>query len=189
MGQKSAFTLTELMVVIAIIAILSVAAVPAYQSYMARAKIAKVLDYAFNLRDTIITNYQTHGQAPSTIDFNGLTLLNQNVYFNQVQAFNHEDISGLLYNGGLDTYLGGSTTQVFRIMVFMPNVANGFSNNQLRILFYDDGSGVIKTICGSGDPTYEAEVGGDIPIKYLPAACQCNRVENIYQGDAPFSAC
>lgn len=64
----NAFSLIELMVVIAIVAILSAVAVPAYRGYVVKAKTSQVIDIIEGLSKQSILFSQTHGYFADAYD-------------------------------------------------------------------------------------------------------------------------
>lgn len=68
--MNKAFTLLEIMVVLAILAILSTAAIPVYKAYLLRAKLATARQYADNFNGEISQYYSDHGTFPTNTDLN-----------------------------------------------------------------------------------------------------------------------
>ncbi len=191
---KGGFSLIELMVVIAIVGILSVMAVPAYNTHMLKAKISEKITLLNSLKKDIIIAYQVNGTFPESIRFGNTTLLNQNVHFNSNQSVGIGNIEYVLYNGGINqgypmARLLAKISGLEGIPGYSPpQEDNEIANNQLRMIFYED-NGTIKTICGPGSPSYTIPGSADIPLEYLPEGCNCEYVEDIYQGTVPVDTC
>ncbi len=62
-----AFSLIELMVVIAIVALISTVAVPAYKDYVRAVKIAKAVDYAKMYHSAILEYYELNNSWPTEV--------------------------------------------------------------------------------------------------------------------------
>jgi type IV pilus assembly protein PilA len=62
--KQEAFTLVEIMIVIAIIGILSMIAIPAYKDFTVRSKISEGLSLAAGAKTSVIEYYQTQGNWP-----------------------------------------------------------------------------------------------------------------------------
>lgn len=67
MNPQRAFTLIELMIVVAIIGILAATAIPAYQDYSNRAKISAVISLATASKIILFDNYTSDGFMPETV--------------------------------------------------------------------------------------------------------------------------
>ena len=63
--MQKAFTLIELMIVLAIIGILAAIALPAYQDYTNRAKMSEVLVMASSGRTAVAEYFQSEGKLPA----------------------------------------------------------------------------------------------------------------------------
>jgi type IV pilus assembly protein PilA len=72
MNKKQAFSLVELMVVIAIIGILSAIAVPSYKSYVTRSRVAEMLTIAESIQPRIAQKYNEGASSWALSDL-GLT--------------------------------------------------------------------------------------------------------------------
>ena len=63
--KQQAFTLIELMIVVAIIGILTVIALPAYQDYTMRAHVSEGLNLASTAKNGVVDFYQTNNSFPA----------------------------------------------------------------------------------------------------------------------------
>ena len=70
--KQEAFTLVEIMIVIAIIGILAMIAVPAYKDFTVRSKISEGLSLAAGAKTSVIEYYQTQGNWPKDNNVAGL---------------------------------------------------------------------------------------------------------------------
>lgn len=183
---KKAFSLIELMVVIAIVAVLAAVSVPYYQQYLLTTKVSNAYWFMQGLRDEYWTQYYRTGVLPTSVTFKGITITIQpdgNTNFQTVNFSNvktatlstspngllliHANIYGLEGVPGYDP----------------PTTGTGLYNHALLRLYSIDINGVLRSFCGnwaSGDPY-------DIPYSYLPAACRCTALSSIY--GANYSAC
>jgi len=70
--KQEAFTLIEIMIVIAIIGILAMIAVPAYKDFTVRSKISEGLSLAAGAKTSVMEYYQTQGTWPNNNSTAGL---------------------------------------------------------------------------------------------------------------------
>lgn len=62
--KQEAFTLVEIMIVIAIVGILSMIAIPAYKDFTIRSKVSEGLSLAAGAKNSVTEYYQTQGSWP-----------------------------------------------------------------------------------------------------------------------------
>jgi type IV pilus assembly protein PilA len=70
--KQEAFTLVEIMIVIAIIGILAMIAIPAYKDFTVRSKISEGLSLAAGAKTSVIEYYQTQGNWPTNNSMAGM---------------------------------------------------------------------------------------------------------------------
>jgi len=165
-----AFSLIELMVVIAIVALLAAVAVPSYKTYVIKSKIADAVRIMGNLNQIWTARYQATGVSPASIPFGSVTL---------VAGTSH------LVNLGPIAYLryDFSSSNVMRIMAQLKGLQGipGYTEpattatttsepvaGMIRMITYEK-NGVFVVRCGSHDVNNAA----DIPLSYNPSNCQC----------------
>ena len=78
--RAQAFSLIELMVVIAIVAILAAVAVPAYSEYIQRSKIGAATQIVTSFGHKLMAYYDTQGAFPTTISQLGYTSSDPSLY-------------------------------------------------------------------------------------------------------------
>jgi type IV pilus assembly protein PilA len=147
-----AFSLTELMVVVAIAAFIAAVAVPNYKSYLNK---AKVTDMIATIEPCKIQVYQTFlqtGTFPATISCHSKTL-------------NNTMSAAPLINGIYASYtVDGSNNYVEFALKSDVKADSG-----------EDANLYIRLTQSNGDLTYSCGILGNtantVPIKYLPAGC------------------
>jgi len=173
--QTKAFSLIELMVVIAIVAILAAVAVPSYKTYVVKARVVQNISLAFNMLNNAVATYQSTGSFPSSIQIAGTTVVAGSHW--QVINANSHGLSGLnYYTSARSMALQLNFSNLTGIPGFVASSGNpggaGFSS--FCVAAYDSGSGVIKKACGQSP-----YVNQDIPFAYLPSNCTCASVDTF----------
>lgn len=161
--RNKAFSLVELMVVIAIIGILSAIAVPSYKDYITKAKIAAAFPISDGLKQAVIDAYNIAGRFPANLTIGSLTIGNGT-------AYDAPPVVRLQYvqmNSGANAMLCVYLTGLSYSGYVAPTGTTWGALGRYCIYFSEVNS-IIKTPCGGWpDPGYE------IPFKYLPSSCQC----------------
>ena len=160
-----AFSLIELMIVIAIVGLLSAVAAPSYKNYIIKAKVIEAVTIANSFADAGTIAAQQAGEIFAPFAFGGTEwIINGQLHavdmgIVKVLYFGHDWVSRWVCVGieniGID--LQGTLT------------APGFvDKSHLCLNVHDDGSSV-KKYCGA----WQAGDVRMIPLTYLPANCQC----------------
>lgn len=164
--SNKAFSLVELMVVIAIISILSAIAVPSYKNYIIQTKIASGIPILENAMTLAIQSYETNpnGTFPNPFSIYG-TSINQGSWV----AIDSPPVIGFHYNFNNNPKLWECIFfSDIGIPGFVPNNHNTSGNNRLCMQAILT-NGVWTKFCGTW-------FAGDIPAQYLPSGCNCSNV-------------
>jgi prepilin-type N-terminal cleavage/methylation domain-containing protein len=177
--NRTAFSLIELMVVIAIVAILAAVAIPSYKTYQLKVNVNKTLPLISGQLSNEIVKYNKGNAFSNNIVFGGVTVgpvwvaINQNniqaMYYEKSTDGNGAVIATLLK--GLDSIPGAVA-----VSGDYP-VINNYA--YVTIGVRDLGNGVMKTVCGH---YFSSDISLQVPFSYLPANCQCAEVLSFIQG-------
>ena len=161
--DHKAFTLIELMIVVAIIGILASLAVSAYQTYTVRAQVAEALNFVAAAKVSIINAYKDSGTPPVDRAAAGMTALPTDTQGNYVSQ-------ATVANGRLDITFGN-------------NVHQDIFGNTLSVTPYTTTGGNVIWRCGaapvpagtsemSGGGVTAAHLAPTIELRYLPGTCR-----------------
>lgn len=147
--QQRAFSLIELMIVIAIISILAALAVPSYQTYLMRAQTAEALALLTGAKTPTSDFYQANGVWPDDASFNVLVpIANQSGEY-------VADLAVTSASGPFELTATFKTTGVHSLLV------NGGAGTTIRV-YTSNGS---RWTCGGGTTN-------PAPDSALPAPCK-----------------
>lgn len=145
------FTLIELMIVVAIIGILAAVAIPAYTDYTARAQVSEAVSLLGGLKTPVAEFIANKGYAPTT---------------DTLSSDLGATVSGK-YVATITSSSDGITPITLTPVTFTATMqATGVSVGI---------QGKTVTLFSADGKTFECNPSahkGDIPIKYLPAACR-----------------
>jgi prepilin-type N-terminal cleavage/methylation domain-containing protein len=175
MKIRLAFSLIELMVVIAIVAVLAAVAVPAYKSYSVRAKVGLVFNRLEAIRETYIIWHERHGGCFPTSgqveDFMGQYYNPATSYTTGVSGSQATDLVGpYVTDFILGPNEGSGCFSAMLIVNFKPSELGLDSGDHVEIgMGFGYVNGVMQYVCGP----YE-RFGTNISnvSDYLPSNCQ-----------------
>jgi len=168
-GICNAFSLIELMVVIAIVGLLAAVAVPAYKAYTTKTIVTQGVTLMERISKDLQQQYESTGAYPASIIVNGVTIANASW-----GIVNVGDVYGVSYTVGSSTngfMLQASLLGLNAISGYV-TPGSGTVNSANSTLSYSiiQTNGLYKVHCG------QYPDGNDIPLAYLPASCQCTGV-------------
>jgi type IV pilus assembly protein PilA len=157
---KRAFSLIELMVVIAIIGLLSAIAIPMYSQYTTRAYVETAIPVMQGIISQLEKSYESTGAYPNSITFsNNLTITSGNW-----TSVNFGNIDYVVYY--LSSDLKGAAIEV----AFIPG--HSITSPATNFLYaVRDINGTMKSVCGGYGNSQ------DVPAQYLPSNCTCFSIE------------
>lgn len=172
MYQKAAFSLIELMVVIAIIGIIAAIAVPTYSQYSTKAKIVTLINTANGVLQTVSKIYQSTGSFPaSSFVMGSVSIPSGGSNFTPVP--NLGNITSVSYTVSAD---GKGIGFLFGTTGLPPSLGANIN----LYMGVRDVSGVIRVGCGNNGGS-----DNSIPLSYLPGSCQCSPI-GFNQGSNTF---
>lgn len=150
-----AFSLIELLIVIAIVAILSALASPYYADYIVRSKLANGLVILENLKEQATEYYSINGAFPTLANLNKV---------NTDYATNLIDFADMGPNG----WTGGDNTSPFVEIQYNSDVVPGQTAPRLAFIGTLNSSNSVEWACYTYAVT---NVDNSIDTKFLPQNC------------------
>lgn len=156
--NTKAFTLIELMIVIAIVGVLAAVAIPAYQDYIIRSKVVESITLAGEAKTTIQEYYKYHTKFPKD-NLEAGAPKPEHLIGNFVKRVDIE-------NGSIHVMMGQKVNAPLKdkVLTIRPAFVTASPTSP------------ISWICGGDEPadgmTAAGENKTDIEAKYLPASCR-----------------
>lgn len=165
-NNRSAFTLIELMVVVAIVAILASFGMPAYQDYIRKTRVAEALQLVNGIKTQIAEN-AFQGRPYNE----GLTLPSLTPYLQSITVASGDGLINLTFNPA--KFNGNPYT-----ILLIPK-DGGFSGTLRNNLYGDATSSTIPEGgiiwgCRSAGTTGWTQPTNPMPAKYVPEVCKGN---------------
>ncbi len=175
--KNNAFSLIELMVVVAIISILSAVALPVYMKYSIRSRVITAFAIIQSISQQIQNYYALNGVFPTSVTFNGVVVSNT-----WTQVNGPGNIYSFFYGadaGGTSATIAANLSGLSGIPNYIDPVVHGVSPNgsgaSAVVYAIREFNGTFKSVCGQSGGGYSGE---DIPLQYLPQTCQCTDVNS-----------
>lgn len=180
--MTKAFSLIELLVVVAIIAILASLAIPAYNQYKYRALIAEAYNSLFAIRQQLVTVYASTGSWPSHVSFGG----NNNIGSDSYTAVNvyplisisWHTVNNIAYVEGTVDGLQGFSTKIGATTYTYSRPAGGTYGNitVIRSAAQVMTAGFVQNYCG----IWAAGDINSIPLAFQPSVCNCTNLDSVF---------
>jgi type IV pilus assembly protein PilA len=184
--MKKAFSLIELLVVVAITALLAAFAFPAYRSYTVKSTFARNMPLMTKIASDLTNSYTSRGGSwPSSITVNGVTV-NSGSWTRIDATTNLGDIKALVYSPSPDG-LGAEVDFVIKGLTGASAPGGGVYVEPLTAatapatggyqgfsIGLRDVGGAFKSGCGH--PNDASFLSDYIPYAYLPANCKCTNI-------------
>lgn len=179
--KNSAFSLIELLVVVAIIGVIAAIAVPAYSNYQIKAKIADSIIIINKIVSDLETNYSRTGTFPPSITINGFSA--PSGAWSNIDGSGNNPIGNLkamayvISGDGKGVELAFVVKGLTGVPTYVEPLAGAIvpatGKAQGMAVGLRDLNGTLKYACGQADPSFVADY---LPLGYLPMGCQCTNI-------------
>lgn len=164
---KRAYSLIELLTVMAIIALISSISYPIYRDYKIRSQVMKAVTVQNDIADEIIHAYNSGAwdcNTVTTFSYGGYNYTVNNGGGQPASGYT-DALSGVIIGTAYGPYVCGNKWFA-TIQVFLNNMPAG---TEVVCLLGRDGQGVVQKVCG----VYNGEFVWQPEAKYLPPGWDC----------------
>lgn len=170
-----AFSLIELMVVIAIAGILSAVAIPTYKTYQLRALVSEKIKPLESIINDLKLYHSLNGSFPASFDIGGVT----------VSGWDNIDATTTFGDIGAMAYVPSADSQGFQLLATIkglngipdyiePSIGQSSPGVGSRAAFgigLRVDNGIIQYVCGHANDS--TSLTNSVPYEYLPEICSC----------------
>lgn len=168
MNPQRAFTLIELMIVVAIIGILAAIAIPAFNDYGVRAKLAEVISLAAAGKTSLYEEFVSNGQFPATQPIPG-TIIGD--WLNSIAKSR--------YVGSLPVYIvagtAGATNNQAKVAITLSPMLGGDASSKVVEFIYTATNSGLAMECSANaahNPAAGVAAANTLDNRFLPSICR-----------------